>query len=452
MKHTQDCRCITCKNNNPFDIPDHLINEILAENVVIFSGAGVSTENKDLLPFTLYEDVFSELGYDQCDKPFPVLMSEYCLKPNGRIKLLEKIRYRFQMIKSFRELYENATRFHRELSTIPFINTIVTTNWDTYFEDETKAIPFVYSEDTSFWETPYRKVLKIHGSITNYGSMVITEDDYKECTDKLHSNLIGSILKTLLSTKTILFIGYSFSDSDFVSIYNFIRKELKKFSRGSYIVTLSRENDDKFREIGLTSICTDANYFVACIKEKLVEKENMMSDKHLYAGEAFYDLLVKIHSLVSDKYDYFKYPSVIYTTSYQDGLIHALERSFEMKKSGYYHNKMNLFSHLEFYKGLRRQKLKEKNYYDVAYIDGYMSIHMMYLLIDELEKDDDPFPSAFYIFGAKEQPENPKEFEKMLKVSKKIHNAAYIKAQKQIKRLTSSSEKSDLVLHHPAYL
>ena len=55
-----------------------------------------------------------------------------------------------------------------------------------------------------------------------------------------------------------------------------------------------------------------------------------------------------------------KYPSVIYTTSYQDGLIHALERSFEMKKSGYYHKKFNLFSHLEFYRDMRKKKLKRK--------------------------------------------------------------------------------------------
>ena len=150
------------------------------------------------------------------------------------------------MIKSFKDLYTSATRFHKELSTIPFIDTIVTTNWDTYFEDETKAIPFVYSDDTPFWTTPYRKVLKIHGSITNYGSMIITEEDYKECFEKLHTNLIGSILKTLISTKTILFIGYSFNDSDFVLFIILFGEELKKFSRESYIVTLSNDNEKNF--------------------------------------------------------------------------------------------------------------------------------------------------------------------------------------------------------------
>lgn len=319
MNHTQDCRCITCKNNNPFDVPDHLIEEIKSGNVVVFAGAGISTERNGLLPFTLYEDVCSELGYDKKEKSFPSIMSEYCIKPDGRIKLLEKIRYRFDMIKSFRELYDDATRFHKELATIPFINTIITTNWDTYFEDETKAIPFVNSEDTAFWTTHARKVLKIHGSITNYGSMIINDEDYKECSDSLHTNLIGSILKTILSTKTILFIGYSFNDSDFNEIHKFIKTELKKFSRESYIVTLSPESDKKFKEIGLIPIYTDATYFLSCIKEELISQGIMLSDKHLYAGEAFYDILLKIHSLISEKYNYFKLPSVIYSTSIKMG-------------------------------------------------------------------------------------------------------------------------------------
>jgi hypothetical protein len=282
--------------------------------------------------------------------------------------------------------------------------------------------------------------------------MTITDSDYKECSEKLHSNLIGSILKTLLSTKTILFIGYSFKDSDFVAIYNFIREELKKFSRECYIVTLSKENDNTFREIGLTPIYTDANYFISCVKEKLIEDNHMMSDDHLIAGEAYYDVLLKLHFLVSDKYDYIKFPSVIYCTAYQDGMIHALERSFEMKKSGYYNKKSNLFSHVEFYKELRRKKLKEKNYYDVAYIDGYTIINLMYLFFDELKEGKDLFPPAFYIYGSKDQPEKPKEFENMLKKSEKIHKSAYIKAKRQIKKITGNSEKNDLVLHHAAYL
>ena len=96
--------------------------------------------------------------------------------------------------------------------------------------------------------------------------------------------------------------------------------------------------------------------------------------------------------------------------------------------------------------------MKEKNYYDVAYIDGYIIINMMYLFFDELKDNDDPFPSPFYIFGSKEQPDDPKEFEKMLKKSEMIHKTSYSRAKRFIKKMTSSSGKMDLVLHHPAYL
>lgn len=133
-------------------------------------------------------------------------------------------------------------------------------------------------------------------------------------------------------------------------------------------------------------------------------------------------------------------------------MIHALERSFEMKKSGYYHNKKYLISHVAFYQDLRKSKIRERSYFDVAYIDGYMMIHFMYLFFDEHEKDDDPFPSPFYILGAKEQPESPEEFDKLLKKAENIHKSSYVKAQKQIKKNVGDSGENDMVLHHPAYL
>lgn len=440
------------KKQDKVKIPDHLIEEFIAGNVVIFAGAGVSTGIKKISPPTLYESISYDLGYEDCKKSFPELMSEYCKKSNGRIKLLEKIRQRFQNIRSFRELYDNATEFYREIATIPFIDTIVTTNWDTYFEDEMKAIPFVNSEDTAFWNTDSRKVLKIHGSITNYGSMIITEEDYKECFDKLHSNLIGSILKTLLSTKTILFIGYSLNDSDFNEIYNYIKTELGKFTRDAYIITLSDKNENRFKEIGLTPFNTDATYFMRCVKEKLVEKEEMMTNDHIVAAKGFYNLFCANHISTSKKYDYHKYPSVIYCTSYQDGVIHALERSFEMKKTGEYHNEFNLISTIDWYQNLRKERLKEKNYFDVAYIDGYMVVHSMYLLFDKTKIETTSFPPLFYIFGKDENINDVENFAKLLKQTAKIHKSSFNWARIQIKKIAGDSNNSETVLHHPAFL
>jgi hypothetical protein len=100
-------------------------------------------------------------------------MSQLCNQSNGRAKLLRKIKDRFDYIRSFPELYRIATRFHRELSTLFLVDTIVTTNWDSFFEDECGALPFVTADDYAFWEQSVRKVFKIHGSANSLGSIEV---------------------------------------------------------------------------------------------------------------------------------------------------------------------------------------------------------------------------------------------------------------------------------------
>jgi hypothetical protein len=203
--------CFFCRNFPEFELPDHLLQELKANRLVLFAGAGISTEGRQVLPSTFYTDILEELNCS--DKPsFPELMSRFCDGPNGRAKLLRNIRKRFESIRAFPQLYNLATLFHRELSTLFMIESIVTTNWDDYFEQETGAIPFVSAEDFAFWSVPGRKVFKIHGSINNLGSIVATTEDYEECYERLQTGILGSSLKMMLATKTILYIGYSFSD------------------------------------------------------------------------------------------------------------------------------------------------------------------------------------------------------------------------------------------------
>lgn len=231
--------CSICKSHHQFSMPDEIIEAIKQEKLVIFVGAGVSTENQNVFGYSLYEDILYDLGIKKSQNiSFSNLMSKFCEQPNGRSKLLQKIKNRFDYIDSFPQLYQIATNFHQELSTIYQVNEIITTNWDDYFEKECGAIPIVTPEDFAFWDYPGRKVFKIHGSINNYGSIVATEEDYKKCYKKLRSGLIGSSLKLILATKVVLFLGYSFGDEDFNKIYNLLKKEMKGILPHAYIITL----------------------------------------------------------------------------------------------------------------------------------------------------------------------------------------------------------------------
>jgi len=259
-----NCKCYLCKNNWDFDFPKEIIDYIISRKIVLFAGAGISTENKSVRPFTFYDEV--NLEFDENDIPenleFPDLMEKFCLKPNGRRELIKKIINRFSTIDSFPETYTISTKFHQTLSTIPFFETIITTNWDIYFEQECCARPFITGEDLALWDVPGRKIIKIHGSINNLGSLIITRSDYDKCYKNLVNGLIGAKLKSIIGGNSILFVGYSLKDNDFIKIYEYLRNEMGNLFPTSYIVTLDRESDKRFRDLGLIPIYTSGYFFI----------------------------------------------------------------------------------------------------------------------------------------------------------------------------------------------
>ena len=44
-----NCECAICSNNKPFDMPKEIIDAVVKEELVLFCGAGVSTEKKTVL-------------------------------------------------------------------------------------------------------------------------------------------------------------------------------------------------------------------------------------------------------------------------------------------------------------------------------------------------------------------------------------------------------------------
>jgi SIR2-like domain len=267
-----DCQCVICRVQRPFGLPDRIVSAAINCELVIFAGAGTSTENPLTLPTTLYSSVVGELGYSQDDElpPFPQAMTEYEDR-HGRPALLQKAKERFDYIDAFHDLRFMATRFHQELSTLFMINTIVTTNWDTYFETQCGATPIVTEDDYAFWNLPGRKVFKVHGSMNNLGSIIATTGDYERCYAQLREGVIGSTLKHMLATKTTLFLGYSFRDDDFNQIYELVRDQLGPMLPRPVIVTLD-DSFDLAEYPGAEVVVTDATYFFSELKRAIVSR------------------------------------------------------------------------------------------------------------------------------------------------------------------------------------
>jgi hypothetical protein len=307
------------------------------------------------------------------------------------------------------------------------------------------TIPFVTPEDFAFWSIPERKVFKIHGSISSFRSIVATTEDYNNCYEQLQNGLLGSNLKMMLATKTILYVGYSFNDEDFIRIHSMLRNEMGQLMPHGFIVTLDHEGEAKYRNLGLTPIFTDATHFISVIKHHVVQ------DGHMLTDEVFDEVLEKLnaveeaHFVLFDEFDIAESPDIIYAAIYQDGLIHAFERILSLKNSGYYSHKCNIAASLHGYHKMRKDKLKLRKYHDVAYIEGYMNGHL-FLVIDHEYREDLPL---YYIFGAKEQPRTSDEFAELRKNSFDYHKSAYRFAMRLSKE---KGYRKGMAIHHTPFL
>jgi len=397
MKQNPSCDC--CKNYIDFEIPDDIKESLSKGNLVIFAGGGISTEKAGLFPYSFYEGICDELGLDpkKIELSFPELMSEYENQTNGRKKLLVQIRERIEYVKSFHQLYNNATMFHKELAKIHQIKEIITTNWDDLFEKECDAIPVVIPEDFAYWDLEGRKVLKIHGSINNLGTIIADKNDYNKCYSALSRNTLGSFLKTILATKTVVFCGYSMRDDDFNRIYKFLQRELKSILPHAYIVTLDADIDVEREKI--TLIHTDAFYFLHKLSHYMIE-ENLIIDDIIYDNiHTLRSVVTRLHHEEMRKFDIKKNLNVLYSYSYQDGIIDSLNRAIIKRGTGHYLCPTYLKKQITFYNDLKRDKLKIKKYWDVAYIEGYINGLCLFLLP---VKASFHIP-LFYIYGLKKK-------------------------------------------------
>lgn len=394
----EDCRIVGCKScalKIPFDFPSDVVKAYKNGNLVIFAGSGVSTESSSVLPFTFYQQIKQLLEIPDEEKiEFSKLMTRFSSSPRTRKDLFWAIRNRIDYVKSFPQLYSSATEFHRELSTIPHLSDIFTTNWDDFFERECHATPIVTGKDFAvIQDTVGRKVFKLHGSIYNYGSIVATEEDYKKCYSKLIKGIIGAKLKILLMSKTLLFFGFSFDDKDFQRLYRLLRIEVGGLIPKSYVVTLDKQAKKKLNslKINATPIITGAAFFIRQFKKKLVEEKLMLPDeKYDGINEAIKKLLEEHHKI--DVHYLKNHPDCIYSICYQDGFRHALQRIISTKKSGVYSCVPHVLDLVQRHEDHIEKLLHDGKYDYVAYYIGNTN-GLMYLLLDE--KDRELMPMYF---------------------------------------------------------
>lgn len=358
--------CAICGTHYAIDIPDDVVDAARRKDLIVFAGAGISTERPDLFPETFYEEIVAQVPEGHRGEPFPTVMQEF-ESIFGRRELIARLIKRIEYVSTFRTLQNRTTAFHREIATISQLDAIFTTNWDDFFERFAGARPFVLDEDFAFFDLAERRVLKLHGSITSLSTIVATTSDYEHKEADWQESVMGAKLRDYLATKTLVFVGYSMTDPDFRSVYHSILERMGDMRGPAYVATPA----DFTNEFGLRHLRTDGGHFAHLLKNRLEISGDHIPDSNLDRAAALHRLVLEAH-LKSEQMLADEKNLGAYTQSYQDGLLAALARMDLMRDKGVYSDPKEVMKVIHDYGHLFAQAIAERQYYDACYIEGYM--------------------------------------------------------------------------------
>ncbi len=259
------------KDAGMFEQKIHPLEKLINEKrmPILFIGSGISRRYLDFCTWdALLEDIASIMGIDrfqlngikkmiESEHPdvniYPLLASnlsermvdmigEKTLTRNDFPNMSKKDWELMETIDPFKvtvcsflkdgKLTTNADRatelesFRKLSSKIP---AVITTNYDNFLEKEifTDFNTLVYPDDYYFSGSEgYGEILKIHGTVDNPDSIVITAKDYEKL--QKDSKVVLSRLTYLLCYHPVIFIGYSLRDDEIYNLIYDLVSSLKK--------------------------------------------------------------------------------------------------------------------------------------------------------------------------------------------------------------------------------
>ena len=169
---------------------------------------------------------------------------------------------------------------HNLLAKIPHFRRIFTTNYDTLLEDsyaKNEVCVIRNDADCAYMNKPFT-VVKVHGDFTDFGSVVITSDDYKQFFTANKNPIMWDLVKTEFATKNILFIGYSLEDNNILDIIQKVSDAQGSNQNEMFLIApgISPEKQAKLKELKVHYFDAVANVFLTQLIEEL--KEHITED------------------------------------------------------------------------------------------------------------------------------------------------------------------------------
>ena len=217
---------------------ESLFEAISKGEVVLWAGAGLSLyaglPSGVQLREILYEGL-TPLEKEEVGKESDLshLTDEICTLKGNRNYIIQTLKNTFT-----RDFLSTET--HKIISQIPHFRNIITTNYDSLFESVygSGKLNVIFSDNhTPYIDAKKVNLFKIHGDLSAPNSIIITESDYNNFFSKdTEQNTIWSIIKGIIATKSILFIGYSLEDTNVEVVFNKIRDKIGENGKECYFV------------------------------------------------------------------------------------------------------------------------------------------------------------------------------------------------------------------------
>ncbi len=197
----------------------NIIDASIEGTLAIFVGAGVSKTSETTsvrLPtwFELIESLKHDLNTTN-ETDFLKIAQLYFLEFGETVY--------FKKLKGFFPEYIKPSLVHQHIfENNPSV--IITTNWDNILERTIEESAYLYdviAEDADLVKSSNpRRVIKMHGDFRHH-NIVFKEDDYLNY--QFNFPLIENYVKSVLSSHTVVFVGYSYSDFNLKQITKWIQ-------------------------------------------------------------------------------------------------------------------------------------------------------------------------------------------------------------------------------------
>jgi len=215
---------------------EHLKNIAKANNnnmLAIFIGAGVSKSSESStiqIPdwSDLIKDLKKKLNIEDKENDFLKIAQLYFLKVSKDVY--------YKKLSSYFPNNIEPSLVHKLIFEIN-PQYIITTNWDTILEKTIENNAYIYdvisSDEDLGKSTLPKKLIKMHGDFKD-NNIVFKEDDYLSYQDNFP--LIENYIKSILSTHTVLFLGYSYNDVNLKQITKWLQNR-SKFNPPKYLIS-----------------------------------------------------------------------------------------------------------------------------------------------------------------------------------------------------------------------